>query len=165
MMADDAPRLRTVNVGGAPKAKPKAQAASTPAGDHGGERKRTPTVARLESRLHDFYAQFGLGLSMFGDPFAGTLIAKRSALLAESWADLAEHDAAVRKALERILEAGAWTGVIAAHASTILPILAVRGVFPENIAQKIMAVTLASDPELAVMFMDSPATGVNGNGA
>lgn len=114
-------------------------------------RERTRDLARMERQLTELYANIGTyGGMMTGQKgmLAGGVIAGNAASLAEAWIDLAERDQGVRRAIQRVLESGGWAGVIGAHVVTILPIAALAGVLPANMAQQVFRGLAVANPEL-----------------
>jgi hypothetical protein len=113
--------------------------------------KRTPELRRMETQLADLYVQAAVILGIATGPtgnMAGTVIASKAGVLAESWIDLAERDPRVRRAIKSILQGGGWAGVIAAHVGVALPIAALVGVLPPPVAQKVFMGLMLTEPDL-----------------
>lgn len=111
---------------------------------------RRPEFRRMETELAQFYSTIGVGAGMFGGNagnFAGQLVARRSGELASSWIDLAERDIRIKRAIQSLLQGGAWSGVIFAHVGVALPIAAYLGVIPEQMSQMVWVGLAAQDPE------------------
>lgn len=118
------------------------------------ERERAPRsrdMRRLQEQLADAYTQVGIIIGIMGGRtgnLAGFILARRADVLSEAWIDLAERDIRVKRAIQSVLQIGGWSGVIAAHASVIMPVAALAGVLPEPVAQKVMLGLAMQDPEL-----------------
>lgn len=118
------------------------------------ERERPPRsreMKRMQQQLADAYTQVGIIIGIAGGRtgnLAGFIVARRADMLAESWIDLAERDARVKRAIQNVLQIGGWSGVVAAHASVILPVAAMSGVLPPPVSEKIMMGLAMQDPEL-----------------
>lgn len=85
--------------------------------------KRQPKgVAAIRSGMEQLYDMAGEGVTLLGKftgdkalAIDGTLIGERSAVLAQQWADLAERDPEVRRALTQMTTGSSWGGVIITH--------------------------------------------------
>lgn len=129
------------------------------------DRKRTPSLRRMEEELAQLYVNAGLIASMFGGNggnVAGTIIAHKADTLAGSWIDLAEKDQRVKRAIQSILQGGAWSGVIMAHVGVAMPVAAVTGLLPRRIAQQVMVGLMATDPQLAQFLANTMQAANNG---
>src|SRR5262245_37001588 len=128
---------------------------------------RTRDMRRLQDQLADAYTQVGVILGIVGGRtgnLAGYIMARRADMLAESWIDLAERDARVRRAIQQVLQIGGWSGVIAAHMGVVLPVLAASGTLPEQVSEKIMLGLMMQDPELFAHLTGQTAP-ANGHGS
>lgn len=144
---------RVINLDDPPKGNGNTGTTGTPDTDTGPGTAppRTGPQSKLETQLHDFYAQLGtyLGL-MMPEPFVGMMIAGNAEAAASAWTDLAAQDPAVKRAIERILSGGAWANVIGIHAAGIvLPILAFYGRLPDQASAILLMGIARSNPELA----------------
>lgn len=85
--------------------------------------KRAPKgVAHIRSGMEQLYELAGDGFELLGRytedellTVDGHLIKSRASVLAEQWAELAERDPAVRKALTNMTTGSSWGGVIVTH--------------------------------------------------
>ena len=113
-------------------------------------KERTRELKRLEDQLTDVYASIGVWGGMAGQfgHLTGQVVARNSTNLAASWVDLAEKNPGVRRALQNFVQAGGWAGVIGAHVAVALPIAAMAGVLPRDMAQRVFMGLAVMDPEL-----------------
>lgn len=131
-------------------------------------KERTTDLRRMEVQLTDLYATVG---TYGGMPFgtkgvaAGAIISRNASNMAAAWVDLAEKDRNVRAAINRLLQAGGWAGVIGAHVMALLPILAVMGALPEPVGTAIWFSLASQDPELYEYLSSLGSQSENGNGA
>ena len=116
-----------------PKAKPKAAAAEpTP-------KRRTPTDRKLAAELTSTYQGIGLAVSGIGVARSDTgLMGTGAAMVnnaehaSEAWLDLADQNPRVKAALVKFTEASAIGSLVAVHLSMAVPLLASRGVIPDQ---------------------------------
>lgn len=94
-----------------------------------------PGMAKLREQLTDLYVSIGTMVVTPLDRLAGTLMIASAPDLAQTWVDLAETNPAVKRALQKMVEAGGWGGVVIAHGMLLMPVLANRGLFPDHVAQ------------------------------
>lgn len=92
-------------------------------------RKLTPTMRTLREGVLDVYTGAQMMCYMF-DPFSAEMIGATKHACADAWIELAERDKRVAAFLKRITTGSAWGGVIMAHLSMVLPILARKGIVP-----------------------------------
>ena len=98
--------------------------------------KRAPGSRKLEQQIAELYATIGMVAVAPLDRLAGTLIVKQADELAEQWVTLAETNPTVKKALQRLVEAGGWGGVVMAHGMILIPVLANRVTSEVDLAQR-----------------------------
>lgn len=103
-------------------------------------RARKSTTPNLEKRLASSLTTVGT-LAAIVSPADGMVVIQGVPGLAASLAKLAEENASVRQNLERMLTAGAWSGVIAAVVPMVLGIMANHGAVPANLAAMLGAPT------------------------
>lgn len=128
--------------------------------------KRTPpNSAKLRGQLTELYVSIGTLVVTPVDRLAGALMVAQAEDLAQTWVDLADANPAVKKALQRLVEAGGWGGVVIAHGMLLMPVLANRGMFPDQAAGFAMAGTCLMHPEVTDLFTHPRFHGENGNGA
>lgn len=144
---------RTINLDDAPN----TGTTGTPVGDTGPGTAppRTPAIRKLETQVHDFYAQLGtyLGL-MMPDPFLGVAIAGNAEPASGAWADLAAQDPKVKAAIERVLSGGVWANVIGIHVAGIaIPVLAYYGRLPEHVSAMVLKTFMDANPGMAPLIM------------
>lgn len=143
-----------------------------PKADTKAKRRATPGSAKLKEQVADLYATIGMVAIAPIDRLAGTLLVNQSEELAEQWIKLAETNPAVKRALNKLVEAGGWGGIIMAHGMIVLPVLANRGMFPDQAANAMAMVTVTQHPEVAPLFNHprfsetaTPVPNGNGNGS
>jgi len=101
-----------------------------------GTRNKTGWQAPLEQALTSNLA--GIGLVVYAlDQYDGTVIMQGAPRLAQSLVGVAEQNPNVRKALESLVTAGAWSGVVMAAAGIAIPILGHHGYLPGNLAMPV----------------------------
>jgi hypothetical protein len=105
---------------------------------------RKPSAASLEKRLAGSLTMLGTVVSL-ASPSDGIVVVSGVPALAASLAKLAEENPAVRANLERMLTAGAWSGVIAAVLPIALGIMANHGAVPAPIAAMLGATVPGSE--------------------
>lgn len=138
------------------------------------EPERTPAMRKLEQQLAAFYVDIGIYGGMFTGKrgmLTGTVISANAGMLAGSWVDLAERDPAVKRALTNLVQSSGWAGVLGAHVAVILPVLAIWGVLPEQMAAMVWMAVDAQNPALGntlreqavALGMFDPAQNGNGN--
>lgn len=113
----------------------------------GRARRATPGSTKLKQQLTDLYVSIGTIAVTPIDRLAGVLLVTQAEDLAQTWIDLAETNTAVKKALQKLVEAGGWGGVIVAHGMILMPVLANRGLFPDHVAHGAAFMTIANQPE------------------
>lgn len=104
----------------------------------------TPTDKKLAEDLTQIYATIGLAIHGIGSvredvglSNMGMAVIQRAETLSENWLELANTNPAIKKALKKITEGGAWGSLIIGHAICIVPFLADRGVIPPAVAEMI----------------------------
>lgn len=112
----------------------------------------TRAEKKLQEEVAELYVLMGTMLVAPVDGLAGRLIVKGADDLAEQWVRLARTQPSVRRVLNRLVEAGGWTGVLMAHAMIAVPVLANRGLLPNQAAVPIATMVMMGDPEAAPLF-------------
>lgn len=110
-------------------AKPEEQDKRAPTGRPRGR----PPKAKLKDSLQAQFTIIGMSVYAFNH-YDGERIMENSQALAESLGKLADENPRVRKVLEKMLMAGAWSEVGMAVAPMLLPILANHRVLPPFMA-------------------------------
>lgn len=94
---------------------------------------RKASTPNLEKRLAGSLTTLGT-MACLVSPADGMTVIQGVPALSASLAKLAEENASIRANLERMLTAGAWSGVIAAVAPIAIGIAANHGLLPANVA-------------------------------
>lgn len=134
-------------------------------------RRAAPGSAKLREGLTDLYVTIGAVAVTPLDRLAGALLIADAEEIAGEWVALAEKDPAVRKALEKLIQAGGWGSVIMAHGLILLPVLANRGMFPDQVAAGTAVMTVARHKDVAPLFTHerfrqaAPPEQASGNGS
>lgn len=115
----------------------------------------------LERRLTDFFAAFALPFAMSGDTHCATVIAQGAPRLAEAWGTLARESPAVKRVLDRMLEGGAWGGVIVSTLMIAIPVADHHGLYPKGLPNPF---SILAPPTHSHGEQPTEAT-QNGNGA
>lgn len=89
----------------------------------------TPKFKVLHAAVLEIYTAAQMAAFMF-DPFASEQIRLTKEACTDAWIDLARQDPKVERMLKRLTTGSAWGGVIMAHASLVIPIMASRGIMP-----------------------------------
>jgi hypothetical protein len=105
---------------------------------------RKSTTPNLEKRLGSSLTTLGT-LGCLVSPTDGMVILQGVPALAAALAKLADENPAVRANLERMLTAGAWSGVIAAVVPMVIGIMANHGAMPPAMAAMFGAAPLPTD--------------------
>jgi hypothetical protein len=95
-----------------------------------GRATRPPTTPKLQRRLEEFFVAPAAVYAATGHHYPAQIIALRSPQLAEDLYQLAQESLAVKRVLEKLLEGGAWGGVIVSAASILIPVLSYHNVVP-----------------------------------
>lgn len=95
-----------------------------------GPKPRTPAKPKLQRRLEEFFAAPAAVYAAVGHQYPAQILTLRSPQLAEDLYLLAEESPPVKRVLNKMLEGGAWGGVIVSAASILIPILSYHGVVP-----------------------------------
>jgi hypothetical protein len=85
--------------------------------------KPRPRRGALKRDIQDFYTQAAFMVYIF-DPTCAQAVAESAEKAAEAWEKLAFENPAIMRALQRMMEVGAWGGLIAAHAPIALAVFA-----------------------------------------
>lgn len=111
--------------------------------------KATPRRASLETRLSSAIASLGTGVAVGGLAMGnqavqldGASVIEHGPGLAQALDRLAKDDPRVAAALERMLTAGAWSGVVMASTPLLVAIAANHGLVPAQ-----LAASLTGNPE------------------
>lgn len=81
------------------------------------------------------------------DPYAGSVIIRRSDALGDAWGKLAAANPKIARYLDIAQKTGVYGEALIVTASVVLPIMANRGMFPAFITAQIMG---AFDPDVAM---------------
>lgn len=115
-----------------------------------------PTLTRDERKLKEEVAELYTTLGMMVvapiDGLAGRLVVTNADDLAEQWVKLARTQPSVKRVLKKLVEAGGWSGVILAHAMIAVPVLANRGLLPDQAAVPVATMTMMNDPDSVRLF-------------
>ena len=108
--------------------------------------KPAPRRASLETRLGGAIASLGTGVAVAGIGMGseavkadGLLVVEHSANVAKALDSLAKDNPAVAATLERMLTAGAWSGVIAACVPIAIGVASNHGMIPAGMAEALGA--------------------------
>jgi hypothetical protein len=118
----------------------KAQAAASGKTDTKPKSTSTPRKASLETRLTGSLVTLGTVTAVSGGmvspAFAqdGVLITEHAASIASALAKVADDQPQVKAALERMLTAGVWSGLVAAMLPLVVGIAANHGAIPPHLA-------------------------------
>lgn len=131
--------------------KPKAVPVDPPnvKGDDAPKRRGRPpgsisqkTVDKIEESINEFLAMPAMAFAMVGDNYCAWVLTGfyddeahtpgPGRAWAHSWAQLAKQSPQVRKVLMKMIEGGAWGGVIASTMGVALPIALHHGALPER---------------------------------
>lgn len=133
---------------------PKAVKVEPPAGEEKKKRGRPKgsvsqkTVDKIEDSINEFLALPALYFAAIGDMQCSWILTGENSpgrQWAASWAQLAKQSPAVRNALQKMMQGGAWGGVIASTFMVIIPIAAHHGALPERF--NLMAQMMMPGPE------------------
>lgn len=110
------------------------------------------TVDKIEDSINEFLAIPGMMFAAAGDQqCAWILIGENSPgrAWASSWAVLAKESPQVRQVLTKMMQGGAWGGVIASTVMVAMPIMAHHGMLPErfNMLGAMMQMPMPEDEE------------------
>lgn len=161
-----------------PKAAPKPpsgrpQGTGT-SGTSGTPRASAPTrTPPLQKKLEEFLSVPAMVYSAAGHDYPAQIIALRSPDLAQSLYELSKENAAIKRNLERLMEGGAWGGVILASASILVPVLSYHGLLPSRVGDPfaLISPTPSASPDrdgargpIVPPPPGSPSPTVNGGG-
>lgn len=127
-MPDSKPKPAAVKP---PPAATKSRSDTPPPKEPSKETRGRPPV--LQKQLEEMFLAMSMGVAVVGDSFDGEVIAENAHELAESWHKLAQQNPAVKRALEAMMQTGAWSGVLMTSAAVLVPILQNHGVIPADI--------------------------------
>lgn len=107
-----------------PEAKPKADSKPKDSTSSKPKRKPGPPTARrkLENQLEEIVVGTGMALITVGQVHDGVVLVSRGEGLVKAWVDVSEHNEAVARVLNKLVEGGVWSGVIISTASVVIPI-------------------------------------------
>lgn len=114
-------------------------------------RSSTKLAQELGSGLTKAFTVIGTLVST-KDPYAGSVIMRRSDALGEAWGKLAAQNPKIARYLDLAQKTGVYGEVAFVTASVVLPIMAHKGMFPPFITAQIIG---AFDPESAMMEQTS----------
>lgn len=113
----------------APDAPGGAAVVDPPAEPEPEARKLTPTFTRLREGVLGVYTAAQMGAQLL-DPEAAAIIGATKEDCADAWIELAEKDVKVKNMLTKLTTGAGWGGVVMAHMTLVIPILAKRGWVP-----------------------------------
>lgn len=87
----------------------------------------------MERKLEDFFTYFSLPFAAVGDIYCAEVIAAGAPQLAEAWAALAKENANVKRVLDKMMQGGAWGGVVVSTAAVVIPIAGHHGLLPASL--------------------------------
>lgn len=111
--------------GKAKKAAAKPKADRKPAKSKPGPK---PAKKQLEKKLGEFIGAIGVGVFTVVDQTDGIILVSRGDQLAHAWAELAEINPSVKAVLEKLVDGGAWGGVVFSTMAVAVPIAQNHGV-------------------------------------
>jgi hypothetical protein len=117
---------------GGDKPPPRTPPRTPPTGSGAGG--RTTAADKMELKLAEFFATIGLVTSAFNQ-VDGFIIVENSKSLAMSWTALAQENPTVKRAINGLLETGAWSAALMASAAVVIPILDNHGYIPARFSQ------------------------------
>lgn len=129
-MTDTPPKPASVKPPQAAPTKPRKPDAAPPKEPKQETRGRPPV---LQKQLEETFLGLSMGVAVIGDSFDGEVIAENAHELAEAYYKLSLQNSAVKKALEAMMQTGAWSGVIMTTAAILVPILQNHGAIPAEI--------------------------------
>lgn len=91
--------------------------------------KLTPAFKRLREGVLQIYTGAEMA-AKFLDPEVSDMISKAKDDCADAWIDLAQRDTGVKNMLTKLTTGAGWSGVVMAHMTLVIPILAKRGWVP-----------------------------------
>ncbi len=96
----------------------------------------TPTAraSSLEKRLTEMYVSIGT-MILVADPVCGLAVVQAAPDTAAALDTLAKENRAVKRALEKMLQGGAWGGVLMAHFPIVTTVLAHHNMLPAQAAE------------------------------
>lgn len=109
-------------------------------------------MGKLKEQIAELYVTLGIMVVTPLDRLGGHLMAANADEIADQWIALAETNPSVKRTLMKLVEVGGWGGVVMAHATILLPVLANRGLFPDQVAQGTAAMTMLAHPETQPLF-------------
>lgn len=110
----------------------------------------TTRTTSLEKRLTEMYVSIGT-MVIVADPTCGLAVVQAAPEIGAALDNLAKENKSVRKALEKMLQGGAWGGVIMAHFPIITTVLAHHGLLPEQVASVIGVEPKNAKPTLSTV--------------
>lgn len=137
-MTDELTEMPPISADSAPteprrRGRPKGSTDKAPRATARSSSARKSTAANLEKRLASSLTTLGT-VGCLVSPADGMVVIQGVPALAAALAKLAEENPAVRANLERMLTAGAWSGVIAAVVPIVVGIMANHGAVPAQMA-------------------------------
>ncbi|WP_129286724.1 hypothetical protein [Streptomyces sp. GZWMJZ-114] len=107
-------------------------------------RKRTAPTASLEKRLAASLTTVGTVAALVS-PADGMVVVQGVPALASALARVADENPSVKANLERMLTAGAWSGVLAALMPIVIGVMANHGAIPSGLASMLGAQAAADE--------------------
>jgi hypothetical protein len=109
---------------------------------------RTTAADKMEAKLVEFFSTIGLVTSAFNQ-VDGFIIVENSKSLAMSWTALAQENPTVKRAINGLLETGAWSAALMASAAVVIPILDNHGYIPARFSQFVPSAPPATEGRTA----------------
>lgn len=97
-----------------------------------GSKNRT-SYKKIEDSLNEYIGGFALVFAMAGDQHCAAVIAQGGPNLAKAWAEVARQNEGVMRVLEKMMQGGAWGGVIISTLGIALPIMEHHHLLPAGI--------------------------------
>lgn len=130
---DTAPSASVPRKRGRPRKTAATSGPTKPPNDKAPRQPRRATTAQLQKRLETSLTTLGTGIALM-HPGDGILVVQHAEAVSQALARAAEESPQVRAALERMLTAGVWSGVIAAVMPLAIGIAANHGLVPSHLA-------------------------------
>jgi len=97
----------------------------------------------VQGTLETLLTTVGVGIGTLGPKFAedGLVIVGNAESYAKCWRELAEQDARVARALQKLCTGSAWSGVVIGSAFIALPIMSNHGMVPSAIGAQVKSMS------------------------
>lgn len=114
------------------KAEPEDSAPKKRRGRPPGSKNQT-SVKKIEDALNEYIAGIAMMFALANDQHCAAVVAQGGPRLAQAWAEVAKQNPAVYRVLERMMQGGAWGGVIISTLAIALPIMEHHNVLPAGL--------------------------------